>query len=514
MLIRATSCIVILIGLIFTVPVSSLAENTFRLDRTERTKVGRYLCGLRSKWVPVQKVGKLYRVDRSDRRAVRTCRRLLGRNRLESFSNVPSAATMAKANRVSSGALVGLAVSGTPPTLTDIAEGSIDIADLFWRAGVVDAVVNSTASTDQCLEFYGGLGTDGTSGQFSACYISQNVGFSFQTILQGGVSPCYLRNAPSQANLDGGAVTVVSGTLPDSGITGIMDAPPGTQARIVKMQVANFPGDEGSGGQDIFIRIDPAETLEEEGNHYKATLWFCEQGDDTPQGVQEIQVTLAGRITSSEISSRDGQGARSLISGYLRSSGDGIVFDTTKNRRAELVFDSGAGPKFKSEVEITEDDLIIAKSYDSFESERKAVSVAHFSGTTMTDFRYDQGAYAYSDGSRSESTVNEYREPHYVNSQDADAPGGIDLIDVRDDIDLVTDSFFQSLDTGSFDTSTESCDVTADIVIALDMAHPLMQAVQSLCEGERLDGMDFCRTNSRVSAAEFNFPNACPGVFN
>lgn len=501
--------------IIFGSASEAFAAKSVKLKKSHLSKVklgkASVQCGLiGAKWVAVKKSGSKYSVDTSSKAATKACGKLLAKGKLKSFASVPSVQGLAKSNRNSSAVSVH-DVSGIPPTLTSIAGGEVDISTLFWRDGVVSSVAEGSATENQCREFYGGLGTDGTSGQFSACYISQNVGFSFQTILEGGISACYLKNAPTQANLDGGAVQVLSGSLPAGGVGSLFETPSGSTARLVKVQVAGL---SDLGSENIFIKVYPQQDLDSGGDHYRVDLWQCLSNAATAHSIENMRIKLSGEVSNNSVRVEESGNSRYSLSAFLQSGSSGsIQFDPARTRQATIAFQSGAGNKFKSEVKIDGNDIITAKTYDNFgDNERKAVSIAHFSGSSMADFRYDQGAYKFSDGTRSENTVNEYREPNYLNAESAETADGTDLIELRDDISL-SSGFFSNFDLGTFDVSGYDCAAAPDVTLALDMTNPLMQVVQLECEGERLEGMDFCRTNEAVTSAEQNFPNACPNVF-
>jgi len=59
------------------------------------------------------------------------------------------------------------------------------------------------------------------------------------------------------------------------------------------------------------------------------------------------------------------------------------------------------------------------------------------------------------------------------------------------------------------DLSGLDCNADADIELGMDMSNPAMSAVQEECEGERLDGMDFCSQDTQMQQAMNNFGTAC-----
>src|SRR5262249_30913333 len=152
------------------------------------------------------------------------------------------------------------------------------------------------------------------------------------------------------------------------------------------------------------------------GDHYRVDLWQC--SGNNLYSVQHMRVKLSSEFTSSEVRTDDRGSERNTLSAFLKKGTEGLEIDPTKARTATSVYESTGGEnKFKSDVAISNSDVILAKTYDNFGgTERRAVSVAHFSGTSINDFRYDQGAYKFQEGGdRNGSNVIEYREPNYLN---------------------------------------------------------------------------------------------------
>jgi hypothetical protein len=140
------------------------------------------------------------------------------------------------------------AVSGQPPLL--VAMPLIGPTNIFWAPGVIDALASQSASPEQCGEFFFGE-NDGDSGGLGACRMAENVGRSFQSILESQSSSCYMKNFPTEENVAAGAVVVDSGTLPEGGITKLFAPPAGESARVVKVNVTG----EQEGDQTVFIRV-------------------------------------------------------------------------------------------------------------------------------------------------------------------------------------------------------------------------------------------------------------------
>ena len=203
---------------------------------------------------------------------------------------------------------------------------------------------------------------------------------------------------------------------------------------------------------------------------------------------------------------------QSDVRATLRRIDGQLVFDPTRNRSA-TVSAEGTGEnayRFKSEVTVTPDNLILNKVYDVFGTHsRKAYSVSEFSGDGISTLRFLQGAYKDLNVESGQSsggfeTATEYRDTFY-----AAAPTS-ELISARDEVDLASDAFYQSEPDAEFDSNGASCSANADIELTLDMANPTLQGTVAACEGERLEGMDFCR-DDEIAAAEQQFFQSCIG---
>lgn len=486
--------------------------------KSDLTKVkGGYCVLVKSSWVPVKKDGKKYKVDNKASKALKNaCKALLASPNLQSagLSKLPSPATLLSAKSSSASSSD---VSGTAPLLVDIPG---QVKNTFWRSGVIEAINAGTPTSEQCNEFFAGS-ADGQSGGMIGCYMTQNVGYSFQSILQSGTSLCYMKNAPTDANLQAGGISIQSGSLPDGQVSKIFSVPSGAASRIIEVQVSGKSDDHGNNGNDnnedgpargqtIFIKIDSQSDNTKNGNQYAFTLWQC-HGGANPSGFERTEVTSSGQFHSTSIEASDRGNFSSEITAFLKQSGDSLVYDLSKDRRAVANSqDSEHGFSFKSDIVVTSDNLILSKVYDIFgEHVRKAYGVSEFSGSSISSLRFLQGSYKEDSQQFGENhSFNgaiEYRDSNY-----AAAPSNALLSDLND-VDTSSDGFYSSAPSVSVDTSDLSCSAQADLVITMDMSNSALAASVSSCEGERLDGMDFCRSDSEVNSAEQRFFELCRG---
>ncbi|RME59300.1 MAG: hypothetical protein D6780_05285 [Candidatus Dadabacteria bacterium] len=411
-------------------------------------------------------------------------------------------------------------VSGTPPTISDLANGQVDAADVFFRSGVLDAITAGTPSTTQCDEFWGSDSQDGLSGGMTACYMTEGVGLSFEQVLQGTVSTCYLQNAVTDTTVSDGGVSIVSGTAPSGGLTKIFE--PGDSQRVVKIQVANMPGEPGGSGgsssdEEIFVRVYSTSENSSAGNQYKVDIWFCSNG--TPTGTETITVDDNLNFTDvsqgSDSDPQNGGSWKGAVSAALVNSGSSLDFDTSKDRTANVEFQQGS-QKMKANIVVTSANLIKQKTYDLTEvsngpnAARLAYSVASFSGSDFSTLAVKEGAYK---DNNLEGTTNtggftsafEYRDTAYFSAPNASTAS------MLDEVDLTNDSFYLTEPDPTVDLSDVDCNATADIVVQMDFSKSSMQAVANACEVYMQNGFDICSGNQSISSAMNNWNNVCAG---
>ena len=399
----------------------------------------------------------------------------------------------------------GRVVSGEPPRLVEL---SSDPANTFWESGLVDAIANDSASQDQCNSFWSG-NNDGDSAGFGACQMAEGLGRALEIAADGGTSLCYMKNFPSEANLQAGGLTVVSGTLPDNDITKIFS--PGESIKLVQVDISNSPsfGDEEEGEQDhsIFIRVSP----NSESFFYKAELWFCDGEGESAQvsGTDVIEIAKSGKITSrNENMGSGGESFYSEFEGYLRPAKGGVLQydkDRPRTAKAGAVFGESS---FKVDLEIRGRQVNVktrsgGDGGDSFLN----TSVMRFSGNSPEEIRFREGAFrSIFNGNDSFDGVAEWRDTFY-----AAAPGSSLSTKIQSAEEMNNDSFFQTGPDVSLDFSAYSCGVTPDIHVSLDFSNQTLLSSVTQCQPLIFSNLDFCFGNQAVNAAQENFGNACSG---
>lgn len=481
-----TSSLVIA-ALIGTSIVSAHAAPKYSFKKGQLVKVTGGSCGLISnKWKAVKKSGKKkYVLDKRNRGR---CASLLSPTSLRKsgLANIPSAAKLIQAADTSTAIL---AVSGNPPAVTSIP--AVGAKNVFWTPGLVDTVAGAPSPTQgQCNEFFHGS-TDGSSSGLLGCYAVQGVAFSFQSILEGGTSACFMKRIPSQENIDSGAISVVDGKLPSGGITRLFSTPSGSKSRLVKILISGMGGPSENG----FIRITSTNNLAKKGNQYAYNLWFCQDGEAQANNFEESSISLSGVYKFLNVFVNGSNEYQNEITAQLTKDGSEVTFDTSKERTAKSTGEFG-GSSFKSSVTISGDNTIRTKVREVFNGfARSNFGVAQFSGANTSDFAVRAAALKDDFGGQTQAAGIEYRDSLYTSAPESS------LLSDLDEVNLATDTFYSEAGSVDADFSDKSCSADADVTISMDFTNPAMQQIASECEGQRLQNMDFCRSDSTIIQA-------------
>ncbi|MFN5061569.1 MAG: hypothetical protein ACK5GN_01865 [Pseudomonadota bacterium] len=461
------------------------AQTKYNLKKGQVVTVsGGKLCGLiKSKWTAVKKAGKKFVTEKDKQR----CKTLLVPTALKKsgLAQIPSAAGLLKSRSASA----SFAVSGTPPVLKNIP--TLGAKNVFWTSGFINALVAAPSpSQQQCEEFFAGP-NDGQSSGLLGCYAVQGVGYSFQSILDGAKSTCFMKGIPTKANFDGGAVRMVDGSMPGGDITQLFSTPSGSKDRLVKVLVGGFGNEPAQTG---FINIHSAKKLAASGNQYGYNLWFCDAGQTTANNYEETSVSLGGEFKYLNVNQMGPNKFRNEITAFLTKVGSAIQFDLSKDRTASSVGEF-QGNSFKSFVTLSANNTISSKVKESFNGfGRSNYGVASFTGTGLGDFRVHSAALKDVFFSQSRQTGIEFRDPVYLS-----APNTA-LVAELAKVDIATDSFFSQNGAVNPDFSDKSCSAEADVTLSMDFTNPLLRQVFLTCESDRLENMDFCRSQDMFQA--------------
>ena len=75
-------------------------------------------------------------------------------------------------------------------------------------------------------------------------------------------------------------------------------------------------------------------------------------------------------------------------------------------------------------------------------------------------------------------------------------------------VNIATDAFYTAAPSPPQGTASIRCDTRADIEVAVNMNSEAMGTIAETCEGERIEGLDFCRS-SQLEAAQARFASVC-----
>jgi hypothetical protein len=412
------------------------------------------------------------------------------------LAKLPGVAAAVARNDAPAG--LAAAVSGTPPALVDIA--GLSVKDVFWRSGVLDRIAAGTPEPSDCGEFVWGS-ADGQSGGIGACYMAESVGRSMAALLEGETALCMMKSFPTAENVAAGAVTVVSGELPDDDITKLFVPPTGKFSRIVQVRVTR----PGVGEQIVSMRIMATRENKTAGDLFAADIWFCRDAASPATGYNRVTLDKNGAFEADSVQ-QNGEGLHANhVVGFMVGDGLGVAWDRTRPRTATSTMTSTGGGGFKGEVRIGEDNLIEARSWRSAGPDtQKVFSVAEFSGTSAFDMRFLTGALRDGGSHDSGNTgATEYRDTLYVSAPESP------LLPSAEAVDLLTDPFFTTPPTLTLDTSAFSCAETPDVVLAMDLANSALQAAVATCQPTAFQSVRFCENDEDVAAARQNFASAC-----
>jgi hypothetical protein len=481
---------------------STVAFADFR--KNEIAKVGKFTCGFSKSWFPVSKSRGRYSKIKSPTSAHRAaCKTLVSASKVN-LAKLPDLSQLAKSRSEQSLGKRIKSVSGTPPTLAEILTSGP--TTVFWRPGVVGGIASGSPTPEQCSEFFAG-NTDGHSGGFLACYLSQNAGQALTEVVRAGTTMCYLKNMPTNEVLQAGGFTVTRGTLPGGSVTRLFETPAGSSPRVIKIGLS--AGGQNGGASTGIIKVFSSGQIASSGDIYKYEMIFCEGESPDPQEIEKTRITASGEFISSSFNSHGGNDRFSgTVRAFLRSQGNSLVFDDTRSRTASFSSsrsDGGASSSSKSYVEITGSNEIINKSFGVFpEDTHKAYSISRFSGSGTSSMRFFEGAIKQSFAFGDFNGATEYRDSFY-----ASAPAN-SYVSSLAAVDLAADSFYQGTPTVADGTSSLTCASVADIEVSVDMENDAMRSVAAACESERLDGVNFCQSNELTEAQQI-YGSACLG---
>lgn len=486
---------IITAGLLLT--STSFAASTFTLKKSEiYKKSGTGICGyVNKKWTPVAKSGKSYKKVSGSSALKSLCKSLLKKSKF-GLSDIPGVSGLLASNDAASSSIGASTVSGTPPTLAEIK--NLGASNIFWRTGVISAINSGSPSNEQCNELFG-ASADGSSSGFAGCYMAQETGYMMENIIQSGTTLCYMKNFPTRDVQNDGGFTVVEGSLPGNDITKLFTPPSGNSPRFVKVNIQ----DERGSSSGIF-KIYSQGQNETNGDQYRYDIVFCGEGSNTPQEYERTKITLAGElITRARHSQDQGGEGENVIKAFLTKVNGDLIINPALGRSAEFTSVSD-GFTYKSSLTLNSENEIENKVISSQgDSTRKGFSISRFTGESAPTVRFLEGGYKESSSDfGTYSIATEYRDTYYAATSSSPYSSRLS------EVDISSDSFYNQTPSISNSSAPISCGQDVDVEIDINMSSNAMQSVSSLCEADRLDGMDFCR-DTALTQAQTNFNNVC-----
>jgi len=484
--------------LLFSVSVE--AQTKYRLNRGRVQSVsvaGRSaLCGApKSKWIPIKKVSNYFtQIGKPSSAHKSACSKIIPRGLIKSLSQLPDVSELAKSSGSNSSSrklFTPLAVSGTAPTIPSISE--LDSTQLFWRTGVVSAINSGSPSEEQCSEFWGS-NIDGQSSGQTACYLVQDVGFSFGNIKQAGNSLCYMKSIPTDEVVSSNAIRILSGRAPSGGVRRIFDVPESNTARIIQAGFSGESDENSEENSETYIRIASRSELDSSGYSYKYDIWDCRGSIISSHEVGIVKVN--GDFTSRQYSESENGKSFGIVKGFLRYRSGDLSFDTSQNRLAEYT-SKGETEEDLTRILITPNNQMEIKRLGSSSSEsRKSFAKADFTGSSVADLRFLSGAIKMEftrDGNPEEFIGSaEYRDTYYASAPDSELSSEVSAYSIEED------SFYETTisEPQPGIGSGVSCSPQVTVRVEMQMDNPVMQTVAENCEGIRLDNFRICETDA------------------
>lgn len=407
-------------------------------------------------------------------------------NRGTLISKLPIASTSLSLKKTSSASIAE--TSGTPPLLVEIKNNPLK--NLFWKDNVIDELNTGTPSQNACYQ-YRGVSVDGESAGNGACYMAQDLAYSFESVLSGDKTFCFLQKMISaeEGITVTGADTVEQALAPS----------PGTTQKIVKVEISGMP----SGGTSSIFFIIPGKGTNNTNNYlYDHSLFFCE-GNPAPRGFERGTINKSLSYNVSKVEVQSGNTSHTSITSKLDLVNNRIIFNPDREKEVSMER-TGSGFCSAREVQMNfKNGKIRQRSHQTCNGrERLSYSILKYVGQSIKTLRFKEGAQK--DLYRLIST--EYRDDRYVS-----APFNTEFNYELAQVDLNTDPFYSQFPT--IDTSILSsfnCNRTdQNVTITMDFSNQNLSNHTAVCQNRGLNGMEFCRSDSEVNSAEVVFYNQC-----
>lgn len=482
---------------LFLICSTSFAASTFTLKKAEiYKKSGVGICGfVKKKWTPVAKVGKSYKKVSGSQSLKSLCKSLLKKSKF-GLSDIPGVSGILASNDSATSSVGASTASGTPPTLGEIK--NLGASNIFWRTGIISAINSGSPSPEQCNELFG-ASADGSSSGFSGCYMAQETGYMMENIIQSGTTLCYMKNFPTRDVQNANGFSVVKGSLPGNDITKLFTPPSGNSPRFIKVNI-----DDEQGAISGIFKIYSQGQNDTNGDQFRYDVVFCSEGSSSSNEYEKARITLAGELITKARNSQGQNGAgENSVRAFLTLVNGELKINPALGRKAEFTSVNGTF-NYKSSLTLNADNEIENKVRSTEgDSTRKAYTISRFTGESAPTVRFIEGAYKESSSSFGNfSLATEYRDTYYAATQSSNYSSRID------EVNISNDSFYTETPSLSDSSAPISCNQSVDVEIDINMSSDAMKSVESLCESERLEGMDFCK-DTALTQAQQKFKDVC-----
>ncbi len=406
-----------------------------------------------------------------------------------------------KLDRIVSGAhspaQAELASTGEAPTFSELSSRGVE--NVFWRPGIVSAILSGKPSTAQCREFTGS-GPDGTSAGDNGCLMTQRTALAFKSVVDEAKDLCILQNVFTEEALASEGAKLISGALP-SDTRKLLE--PGATKQLIKASLKNT----GIGNRDVYMQIASLSQNAAADKLYHVKLWQCVQG--IPRRAEVITVSQTGDFVADLRVADPFERQSQFLTGklHLQSNG-GFMFDRSRARYARTI--AGASTFFSiSDVTVDEQNLLHVRSYSGFSngsSTERSTTLSRISGERISGMRFLEGAHrSQLSGSgvpRVERELGvDYRAPYYVTDRTSPLRSLLRS-------EKFSNSFYNTKPTLAVDLSGYSCTVEPDLTIEFDLSNSTLRSKVAQCNGGDLSNFNYCGTQ-RIMAARMYAANRC-----
>ena len=356
----------------------------------------------------------------------------------------------------------------------------------YWTSPDPDPVTALTEKNAYRSLFWGkDFATPGPGGN-GACRMAMSTAEALGNVLSGAGTMCYMKGIQ---NVSGG-VTVSSGSISSIFAQGSAD-------KKVRVNVSGYTPGRSGGSFNVNFTIKGTDSVG--SNSYAYDVHFCKNPGSgwMVNGTESATVDKSSGLvtmTSNHREDADNYGTNT-VTAYLKNEDGNVSYDLSKERVAISYGNHSGGTAYRGKVVITGDNVIT--NYRGFTGagvSNKDFSMASFSGSSMSELRFLEGAYkglgvwgANSfnyDGATEYQTVasGSYPGTYYVavdpNSSTIGQTSSFQGADVS------TDAFLAGTNPAapSYDTAALCDNWNPDVTVTMDFLNADIIALKNTCD--------------------------------